>query len=66
MKPIDLTTQLAGLTLKNPVITASGTYGFGEEYAAFYDPSRLGAITVKDHPLPRRTRRRVVETLPGC
>ncbi|MBA2132145.1 dihydroorotate dehydrogenase [Capillibacterium thermochitinicola] len=68
MKPVDLTTRLAGLTLKNPVMTASGTYGFGEEYAAFYDPSRLGAITVKGiTPLPRRGNPapRVVETPSG-
>ena len=54
MKKVDLTTQLAGVKLKNPVITASGTFGFGEEYARFYDPSLLGAITVKGiTPLPR-------------
>jgi dihydroorotate dehydrogenase (NAD+) catalytic subunit len=68
MRPIDLTTHLGGLTLKNPVMTASGTYGFGEEYAAFYDPSRLGAITVKGiTPLPRRGNPvpRVAETPSG-
>lgn len=68
MKLVDLTTRLAGLTLKNPVMTASGTYGFGEEYAAFYDSSRLGAITVKGiTPLPRRGNPapRVVETPSG-
>ncbi len=68
MKPIDLTTHLAGLTLKNPVMTASGTYGFGEEYADFYEPSRLGAITVKGiTPLPRRGNPapRVAETPSG-
>jgi len=54
MKIIDLTTELAGLRLKNPVLTSSGTYGFGEEYADFYDPSLLGGITVKGiTPLPR-------------
>jgi len=51
---VDLTTQLAGLKLKNPVLTCSGTYGFGEEYAPYCDPSRLGGITVKGiTPLPR-------------
>lgn len=51
---IDLKTQLAGLKLKNPVLTSSGTYGFGEEYAQFYDPSLLGGVTVKGiTPLPR-------------
>ena len=54
MKKVDLTTQLAGVKLKNPVITSSGTYGFGEEYAPFYDPALLGGITVKGiTPLPR-------------
>lgn len=45
---------LGPLTLKNPVVTSSGTYGFGEEYAAYCDPALLGAITVKGiTPLPR-------------
>lgn len=34
-------------TLKNPIIMASGTYGFGEEYKRFYDPSILGGISSK-------------------
>lgn len=51
---VDMTVQLAGIKLRNPVITASGTYGFGEEYAPYCCPSRLGAITVKGiTPLPR-------------
>ncbi|HHV63878.1 MAG TPA: dihydroorotate dehydrogenase [Peptococcaceae bacterium] len=51
---VDLTTRLGTLVLRNPVITASGTYGFGEEYAAYCSPSSLGAITVKGiTPLPR-------------
>ncbi|ADY55042.1 dihydroorotate oxidase B, catalytic subunit [Syntrophobotulus glycolicus DSM 8271] len=54
MPNVDLQVELAGITLKNPVMTASGTYGFGEEYAPFYDPALLGAITVKGiTPLPR-------------
>jgi len=49
-----LETDLNGLTLRNPVLTASGTYGFGEEYAAYCSVSQLGAITVKGiTPLPR-------------
>ncbi|MBI4822743.1 MAG: dihydroorotate dehydrogenase [Nitrospirae bacterium] len=35
------------LTLKNPVMTASGTFGYGEEYSEFVDLSRLGALVVK-------------------
>ncbi|MGI5901253.1 MAG: dihydroorotate dehydrogenase [Desulfitobacteriia bacterium] len=54
MSEIDLRTDLAGLSLKNPVLTCSGTYGFGEEYASFYSPSLLGGITVKGiTPEPR-------------
>ncbi len=54
MKKIDLTPQLTGLKLKNPVIVSSGTYGFGEEYVSYYDSSLLGGLTVKGiTPLPR-------------
>lgn len=42
-----LQTKIHHLTLKNPVMTASGTFGYGEEYADFFDVSRLGAIVVK-------------------
>lgn len=38
---------LAGVRLKNPIVVASGTFGFGEEYGQFYDLSQLGAICVK-------------------
>ena len=44
---IDLTADLGFLKLKNPVMTASGTFGYGLEYAGFYDISRLGAVVVK-------------------
>ena len=40
----DLTVTLAGMTLKNPVVAASGTFGFGHEYGEFYDLSELGGI----------------------
>ena len=44
-----------GLLLKNPVITASGTFGYGTEYASIYDVNRLGAIAAKAVTLePRR------------
>lgn len=39
--------KLGPLTLKNPVITASGTYGFGEEYAELCPVEALGGITLK-------------------
>ncbi|MCI6288342.1 MAG: dihydroorotate dehydrogenase [Lentisphaeria bacterium] len=43
----DLSTDLGGLKLKNPVMTASGTFGYGAEYDEFYPISRLGAVVVK-------------------
>ena len=43
----DLRVNLSGVELKNPVIPASGTFGFGREFAAFYDLNRLGAISCK-------------------
>lgn len=39
--------QIGGITLKNPVMTASGTYGYGLEYSDFIDLSKLGGIVVK-------------------
>jgi len=42
-----LATSFAGLALKNPVFVASGTYGYGSEYAALHDPTRLGGIVLK-------------------
>lgn len=45
---------LAGLNLKNPVMPASGCFGFGREYAAFYDLNRLGAIVVKATTMEER------------
>ncbi|MCH4169154.1 MAG: dihydroorotate dehydrogenase [Streptococcaceae bacterium] len=42
-----LAVKLPGLDLKNPVMPASGCFGFGEEYAKFYDLNQLGAIIIK-------------------
>lgn len=42
-----LQVNLCGKTLKNPIIAASGTFGFGEEYGEFYDVSILGGISSK-------------------
>lgn len=51
---IDLTVQMAGVEFRNPVITASGTYGFGSEYAPYCPLEALGGITVKGiTPQPR-------------
>lgn len=61
MSKVSLKTELATLKLRNPIITSSGTYGFGEEYAPYCPPSLLGAITLKGitplsrlgNPVPR-------------
>ena len=39
--------ELCGVTLKNPVMTASGTFGSGAEYSEFTDLNRLGAVVTK-------------------
>lgn len=45
---------IAGVEFKNPIITASGTYGFGREYSAFYDVGVLGGICTKGVTKERR------------
>ena len=47
---MNLSVELAGVTLKNPVMTASGTFGSGEEYSEFVDLGRLGAVVTKELP----------------
>lgn len=44
---MNMTVDLCGVTLKNPVMTASGTFGSGMEYAEFVDLNRLGAVVTK-------------------
>ena len=65
----DLSVKIGSLKLKNPVMVASGTFGYGEEFhESFYDVSRLGAVVTKGislevragNPMPR-----VVETASG-
>ncbi len=51
---MDLSVNIAGLKLKNPVIAASGTFGFGREYSNYFDLSRLGGISVKGLTLEPR------------
>ncbi len=46
IKP-DLSIDVAGIKLKNPVLTASGTFGYGEEYSDFVDLNKLGGVIVK-------------------
>jgi len=43
----NLSVNIAGLTFKNPVTTASGTFGYGDEFVDFMDPGRIGGIFVK-------------------
>ena len=52
--PVELSVDLAGVHLKNPVVVASGTFGFGKEYGAFYDLSELGGICCKGLTPARR------------
>ncbi len=41
-----LSVKLPGLDLKNPIIPASGCFGFGEEYAKYYDLNKLGSVII--------------------
>ncbi len=54
MSKVDLSLDFAGVRLKNPVVTVSGTCGFGEEYKPYYKPCELGAISVKGTTLEPR------------
>lgn len=47
MNKLDLKVKIGELELKSPIITASGTFGFGQEYQEFYDINQLGALTTK-------------------
>lgn len=63
-----LQVELPGLTLKNPIIPASGCFGFGQEFAKLYDLSKLGAIMIKATTLETRRGNptpRVAETAAG-
>ena len=64
----DLSLDLCGVKLKNPIIAASGTFGFGREYDELYDIGRLGGISVKGLSLLPRTGNppsRIAETPSG-
>lgn len=54
MKTIDLSVNLNGLQLHNPITVASGTFGFGREYADYVDLNQIGAIMVKGLTLAPR------------
>lgn len=60
--------NIGGLALKNPVMTASGTFGYGEEYSDYLDLNRLGAVIVKGLSLEPREGNsppRIIETASG-
>ena len=64
----DMSVNIAGVTLKNPVMTASGTFGSGMEYSEFVDLSRLGAVVTKgvaNVPWPGNPTPRVAEIRSG-
>jgi dihydroorotate dehydrogenase (NAD+) catalytic subunit len=64
----DLTTKLGPLELKNPVMTASGTFGYGLEYGSLMDLNLLGAVVIKGlslKPMPGNPPPRIVETACG-
>ena len=63
-----MSVNLAGVTLKNPVMTASGTFGSGAEYSEFVDLNNLGAVVTKgvaNVPWPGNPTPRVAETTGG-
>jgi dihydroorotate dehydrogenase (NAD+) catalytic subunit len=65
---VDISVTIGDMELKNPVMTASGTFGYGEEYAELLDLSRLGAVVVKGLSLMPKEGNpppRIVETASG-
>ncbi len=65
---LKLAVHIGGITMKNPVATASGTFGFGAEYAPYIDLNQLGALVVKGITLQPRAGNappRLVETTAG-
>lgn len=68
MTKINTSVNIAGVELKNPVMTASGTFGSGAEYSEFVDLSRLGAVVTKgvaNVPWPGNPTPRVAEVYGG-
>ncbi len=64
----NLAVEIAGIKLKNPVMPASGTFGYGEEYAPFLDLERIGAIVTKGLSLKPKAGNptpRIAETISG-
>lgn len=68
MLDVNMSVNLAGVALKNPVVVASGTFGFGREYSQFYDLGELGGICAKGltlHPRTGNPAPRIAETPMG-
>jgi dihydroorotate dehydrogenase (NAD+) catalytic subunit len=68
MSQISLGVEIAGLKLKNPVIPASGTYGYGYEYLPLFSPDLFGAVVTKGvslEPWPGNQPPRICETPAG-
>ena len=64
----NLAVEVSGIFMKNPVMTASGTFGYGQEFASLFDLNTLGAIVVKGlslKPAPGNPPPRTVETCGG-
>jgi dihydroorotate dehydrogenase (NAD+) catalytic subunit len=67
-RPVDLSVKIGPMTLRNPVLTASGTFGYGDEYAHVVDVGRIGAVitkTVTLAPRPGNPPVRIAETASG-
>ena len=65
---LSLNVNIGGIRMRNPVMTASGTFGYGSEYADFVDLNRLGAVVMKgvtSVPWPGNPMNRIMETPSG-
>lgn len=68
IKSVNMEVVIAGITLRNPIMPASGTFGYGEEYAPYLDLNCLGAIVTKGlslNPKAGNNTPRVCETVGG-
>jgi len=66
--PMNLSVKIGGLVMQNPVTVASGTFGYGAEYARLMDVNQLGAVTVKGirlNPVPGNPTPRTAEVTSG-
>lgn len=66
--PPKMAVEIAGLKLKNPVMPASGTFGYGQEYAPYLDLNQLGAVVTKGmslNPKAGNNTPRICETVSG-